>query len=172
MKALVCGLAVVGVLLAAGAARATVWQWNDILLDGLQSVPPNASPGIGTGMATLDDLTGEMNISGSYSGLLGTATLSHLHGPGPVGTNAGVVFGLSITGGTSGTFNGSSTLDATQMGWVLDGLTYINIHTTVIAGGEIRGQLLHPVPEPTSVALAAIGLASLLAVRRRFHGSA
>ncbi len=172
MKLLVCGVAVaVGILLCA-PAQATVWQWNDILIDGLQEVPPNASPGTGTGMATLDDVTGEINISGSYSDLIGTATLSHLHGPGAPDVNAGAIFALSNTGGTSGTFNGSSTLDSTQIGWVLDGLTYINVHTTSFAGGEIRGQLSVPVPEPGSLALVMLGLGSLIAVRRRHRRTA
>lgn len=169
MKALVCGLAVVGSLLVVDSARATVWQWDDIFLDGLQEVAPNASPGTGLGTATLDDATGEMNISGSYSGLAGSVTLSHLHGPGGPGVNSGVIFGLTNTFGHNGTFTGSSTLDATQMGWVLDGLTYINLHSDLFAGGEIRGQL-GALPEPTSLTLAAAGLIALLVARRRCRG--
>ena len=47
------------------------------------------------------------------------------------------------------------------------GTAYLNIHTTVVPGGEIRG-FLTPVPEPISAGLLALG--GLAALRRRGSG--
>lgn len=44
--------------------------------------------------------------------------------------------------------------------------SYLNIHTTVVPGGEIRG-ILVPVPEPVTWTLFGAGLAGTAAVRRR-----
>jgi hypothetical protein len=46
------------------------------------------------------------------------------------------------------------------------GKTYLNIHTTVVPGGEIRGFLL-PVPEPVTLSLFGAGLAGMIATRRK-----
>jgi hypothetical protein len=49
---------------------------------------------------------------------------------------------------------------------ILNGETYLNIHTTMFGGGEIRGFLV-AVPEPTSLVLLPFALAGCcLAVRR------
>jgi CHRD domain/PEP-CTERM motif len=46
------------------------------------------------------------------------------------------------------------------------GEAYLNIHTTVVPGGEIRG-FLTAVPEPSTFMLAVLALG--LAFRRRFN---
>jgi hypothetical protein len=47
-----------------------------------------------------------------------------------------------------------------------DGETYLNIHTSVNPGGEIRGFLV-PVPEPVTLSVFGAGLAGTVAMRRR-----
>jgi hypothetical protein len=41
----------------------------------------------------------------------------------------------------AGTITGGGTLTAVQVQGMLDGLTYVNLHTDLIPGGEIRGQV-------------------------------
>ena len=157
----------IAMLCATTPVQAALWTYPAILLDGLQEVPPVATPATGLAQATLDDATGAMSITGSYSNLIANVTAAHLHAPAPPGVNAGVVLPLSTTGGTSGTFSGNGILSAANVANVLNGLSYINVHTTFRPGGEIRGQLLNPVPEPTTGLLLATGASGLLLLRRR-----
>jgi len=145
----------------AGAASAGIIVFN-FGLDGLQEVPPTPSPGTGMATVTVDPDTLFVDITGSYAGLLAPVTAAHLHGLAPPGANAGVIFGLMHTGGTTGTFMGSGFISAAQMTGLLNGHTYINVHTSSFPGGEIRGQV---VPAPAGLLLLAA--APLVARRRR-----
>ncbi len=138
-------------------------------LDGLQEVPPNASPASGNCNITLDDISGAMSVNCTFAGLIGgPATVAHVHGLAPAGMNAGVIFGLTVTNATSGTVTGNGVLTAAQIAGALSTgpgdppLTYVNIHNAQFPGGEIRGQI---VPEPASLSLLVVGGLALL--RRR-----
>jgi hypothetical protein len=54
--------------------------------------------------------------------------------------------------GTAGSFAGTVTLDPAQLAAVIEGLTYLNVHTSVNSGGEIRGQIL---PQSTAIPFTA-----------------
>ncbi|MCA9292927.1 MAG: CHRD domain-containing protein [Phycisphaerales bacterium] len=144
-------------------------------LEGTQEVPPNASPGSGSATVTLDDVTGAVSVNATFTGLIGNATASHIHGPAAPGVNAGVLVTLSPTvGATSGTITGSGTLTAPQITDMLNGLHYINLHSTSFGGGELRGQVVNAVgaiPTVSEWGMIVLGLVTLtggtLLIRRR-----
>jgi CHRD domain/PEP-CTERM motif len=162
-------------------------------LSGPQESPPNASPGTGFATITLNTGAETLHVVVSFSGLLGTTMASHIHCCTPlpgVGT-AGVAtttptflgFPLGVTSGSydnvldltmassyNPAFVGVGTVAAAEarlIAGMLAGDTYLNIHTTVVPGGEIRGFLPAAAPEPTTIALLGIGLAGFAVSRRR-----
>ena len=58
------------------------------------------------------------------------------------------------------------TAEATLFAAMVDGKTYLNIHTNVVPAGEIRGFLVY-VPEPITLSLFGAGLAGTALLRRR-----
>ena len=134
--------------------------------DDPQGVPPDRS-GSGTANFTLTD-TGSFSYTVSYSGLSGNSTAAHIHGPGAPGVDAGVLFPLQggTFGSTSGSFNGSVTLNQSQIDQLNGGLWYVNIHSANFPVGEIRGQIT-AVPEPGTVALLVAAGGLMLTLRRK-----
>lgn len=113
-------------------------------LSGLQEVPPNISPATGSLYGTYNTATNLLSISLSFSDLIGLTTAAHLHGPAPSGVNAGVQIPLGAfpSGVTTGNYSNTFALTQPQETEFLSGLWYVNIHTNVYPGGEIRGQLI------------------------------
>lgn len=194
MRALTIALALAAATAAAPAAAATyVFR---AVLDGPSEAPPNASPGTGLALVVFDDVAHTMLVEAEFSGLVGTTTAAHIHGPtaNPGEGTAGVMtttptfpgFPGGVTGGTYlNTFNmtlassynpsfvtdvgGTAAAEAVLFGALLDGKAYFNIHTGAFPGGEIRG-FLSLVPEPGTWALmiAGFGLTgAALRARRR-----
>ena len=161
-----------------GVARAQVFEIN---LSADQE--PGTVKGTGTGHGFVTLAQDKLTFSDfSFSGLSGTLVSAHFHGPGAVGKNAGVLYDLltlTTAGQKAGTFSGVvSLIDkpnnttfsiAQQVDQLTGGQWYMNLHTSpTFSGGEIRGQLLAvSVPEPSTMALAGLGLGALLVWRRR-----
>ncbi len=99
----------------------------------------------------------ELSFNIFYEGLSGTAILAHIHGPAGVEAPAGVLVDLDPYKGpglgASGTFVGKVTLTAPQLAAVVDGRTYVNVHTSANQPGEIRGQIL---PHLTATPFTAV----------------
>jgi hypothetical protein len=79
-------------------------------------------------------------------------------------------FANAVGGMVTGTWDaaeGNNTTLAAQLPFILNGLSYINFHTTMFGGGEIRGQIIQT-PEPATLMLLGIG-AACLGLRRKSH---
>lgn len=107
------------------------------VMDGRQEVPPVATPACGCIFLSLNRATAELGYDSRHAGLTSPETAAHIHGFAPPGANAGVLVPLPAGPIKRGTWNfGAANLLA-----VLDQRTYINVHSAMFPGGEIRGQL-------------------------------
>jgi hypothetical protein len=117
----------------------------NVTLDGAQEGLTGVT-GTGTATVTLNTVTGDVTVNGTYMGLTGPATAAHIHGLATPPTAAPVIVNLIVTANattnTSGTLTGGGTLSATNLAGMLAGMTYLNIHTTANNTGEIRGNIL------------------------------
>lgn len=121
-------------------------------LDGAQS--GTSSTGTGSGSASYDDVSGIFSWNYNYSGLSGTVTVSHFHGPALPGVNGGVQVGVPTPLNNPNT--GTATITPTQGADLINGLWYLNVHSTVNTAGEIRGQLTKDLAVDNSAAVAAL----------------
>jgi glucose/arabinose dehydrogenase/plastocyanin len=103
---------------------------------------PDPVIGTATGSASFELVGHDLQYEVSYSGLSAPAAAGHIHGPAGTNETATVMIPFSGLTGTSGKISGSAILTAEQFAAFLEGLTYVNIHTTNNPGGEIRGQIL------------------------------
>lgn len=128
-------------------------------LDGPQS--GTSSTGTGNGTASYDDVSGVFSWNYNYSGLSGTVTVSHFHGPAVPGVNAVAQVGVPTPLDNPNT--GTAPITPTQGADLINGLWYLNVHSTVNPAGEIRGQLtIDPVVDNS----AAIASLRKIAVRK------
>lgn len=159
-------------------------------LTGAQETPPVVTSATGSATITVDVALDLLTVDETWSGLSTGTTASHIHCCTPLGVMAGVAtttptfagFPLGVTSGTFHivldmtkassynpafiTANGgtASSAESVLFAGILNGQSYLNIHTTAHPTGEIRGQI---VPEPATLALILGGFAAAGLVRRR-----
>ena len=120
-------------------------------LSGAQAVPSSATSGTGVGVILLNAPTNQITVDLSFSGLAASATSAHVHGTSAVGANSGVQLVLPVPSSTSGTMTRQTfVLTQSQVSGLTSGLLYLDIHSSLFPGGEIRGQILPaPAAPPT-----------------------
>jgi hypothetical protein len=128
------------------AAHGQVFEY-EFTLDGDREVPPVSTVGSGTASVTLDQGAGMISWEIHFQDLTGPATAAHFHGPAAIGEPAGVRLGISAISGTSSPMLGEAPISPAFAQEVIDGLWYVNIHTAMHSGGEIRGQVIDEVIE-------------------------
>ena len=118
-------------------------------LTGANEVPAKSVSGTGT--ATIVKVApGSYTYTITYSGMTGNLTGGHIHGPAAPGVNAPVIVpfanatGSANAGTLTGTFTSTNTtaISNDSLDVLLNtGNAYVNLHTSLNGGGEIRGQL-------------------------------
>jgi hypothetical protein len=151
--------------------------------------------GTGSTLVTYDPAARTLRVQAIFSGLSGTTTVAHIHGPTavPFTGTAGVMtptpsFPSFPVGVTNGSYDRTFDLslasswnpafitasggtiagaEARFANALATGRAYLNVHSTTFPGGEIRG-FYTPVPEPASLAvIGGLALAGLCGYRRR-----
>lgn len=124
--------------LAATAAQSAMISLSTEL-SGANEVPSHDSEATGMAEATLDTETRMLTYSIVFQDLSGAVIGAHLHGPVGADANAGILIPFETKGSP---IEGTVELTEDQADAVLDGLSYVNIHTEEHPGGELRGQLM------------------------------
>jgi hypothetical protein len=125
----------------AGTSGTSSTNYN-MALNGANEVPSNPSTATANVTVSLNRTTGAVTVTGTFSGITSMATAAHIHGPAAVGANGPVLVPLTVPQATSGNVTGSATMTSPQMNDMVNGMTYVNIHSTAYPDGEIRAQIV------------------------------
>jgi len=176
-------LVIMAALMLSPAAHATPITF-DLILSGANQVPPVSPAGTGFATVVLDPTAQTLQVGVNFFGLTSDTTAAHIHCCAPLGTNAIVAtllpaftdFPLGVTSGLypfhvfdltmASSYNPAfitahggtvAQAEADFISGILDGQSYLNVHTVDNPAGEIRAQLL-AVPGP----IVGAGLPGLL----------
>ena len=138
---------------ASGEVRGQVYkaarEGYTVNLSGDQEVPAVETDATGSGIVSIDRDQSNAHFMIAYNDLSGPQTMAHFHAA-PAGTNGGVIFTLSSF------FEQTNIYDAAFGYWTnmddvpfdaaaalafREGNVYVNIHSSDVPSGEIRGQV-------------------------------
>lgn len=118
---------------------------ENLKMSGNQEVPIRESGASGKISIWYDKCDKLLKYTVTWKNLSGDIVGAHIHGPAARGVNASIKhdFAALIPKSTSGTFTNAVKVDGVALveESLLQGLYYLNIHTSKYPGGEIRGQL-------------------------------
>jgi Cu/Zn superoxide dismutase len=134
---------ILSLFLSVGAYAETCFNAT---IDGAQS--GTGSPATGTATFVLNDAGTELTYNIQFSGLTGSEVAAHIHSDAEGGA---VVKDLGTGSPKIGKWTSTDTpaLTPARVTDLLNGQLYVNIHSTVYPGGEIRGQILQGVCNTT-----------------------
>ena len=125
-------------------APAAFAQTLGAVLTGSQEVPPNTNPGFGNATVAFDETHQNVTVTITVANLGAPINNFHIH-EAPAGVNGPVVVNLIGLGGTfvNGTMTGTFAVapDVAQRMLTTPSNFYVNVHTTTLPGGAVRGQL-------------------------------
>lgn len=149
------GTAVLALLAGTADAEAQTMQFT-ALLSGASETPGIASGAGGTATVTLDTATRSVTYKVDVYNMPSGTTAAHFHAGGP-GVAGPVVVNFTVQSNISNDFSISGTATAADLvprqaqgigSWedfvqaLTLGQVYVNVHSTVNPGGEVRGQVL------------------------------
>ncbi|MCH9005106.1 MAG: CHRD domain-containing protein [Proteobacteria bacterium] len=108
-------------------------------MSGDQEVPAVASAASGIAASTVNRETGDITLHLNVSGAV-NMTASHIH-LGYAGQTGGVAIALALDGADPDHWSVVTQLNAAELADYMAGRHYVNLHTMVNMGGEIRGQI-------------------------------
>jgi hypothetical protein len=106
-------------------------------IDGFQETPPVATAATGSACFVLDQTAHTLSYNVTFAGLGSPEISAHIH-TGAFGVPGGVTFVFGAGSPKIGVFATTPAQEAT----ILASGMYVNIHSVVFSGGEIRGQII------------------------------
>ncbi len=129
-------LAAAAMLVCQGSAFAkTVELIGQFQTEGMAKTVPS-----GMVVAKLNTATDMLTYSVTYAGLSGPVEAAHFHGPAPMTGNAGVL--VPIPGPYMSGMTGTVKVKPAVAKDLLEGMTYVNLHTAADPMGEARAQIV------------------------------
>ena len=122
----------------------TTYSKRSIMMTGAQEVPAVPTTGFGLMNVSYSKVTKVLSYDFTWSDLTGPVTVAHVHGLAPIGYTAGFIqLFTGIAASATGKYSGTLLVDGVRVKEedLLNGLYYINLHTSTYPGGEIRGQI-------------------------------
>jgi hypothetical protein len=136
-RLLLYGLVLVALMVVPGTARAEEMSFV-ATLTGDNEVPAAATGATGVAHVVVDTDTNKLRFEVHVFDFTNTLVASHIH-RGPAGVNGPVIY--PFTPPTVQPLSGELAFNPADLADLMTGNMYVNVHSNVFPGGELRGQL-------------------------------